>query len=161
MRRQLILIAAGILLAGTVQAQQQQRPDPNDARGPLRFGFTEVTGWLVRVAESATTEQLAYRPVGTVRTLGQLVAHIADSHNYYCARASGQNVQWSDNLEKTVTEKAALVQALRRSIDACTPVYGGSTARLDQLMANLTHDHLHYGNIVTYLRMQGLTPPSS
>jgi uncharacterized damage-inducible protein DinB len=33
--------------------------------------------------------------------------------------------------------------------------------RLWVLIYNVTHDSEHYGNIVTYLRMRGVTPPSS
>jgi len=33
--------------------------------------------------------------------------------------------------------------------------------KLARLMGNLTHDWEHYGNIVTYLRIKGLVPPSS
>lgn len=29
------------------------------------------------------------------------------------------------------------------------------------LMSNVTHDNEHYGNLVTYLRMKGIVPPSS
>lgn len=159
MRTSLLALGLLTILAAPMTAQQQ--PDQNDPRAVLRFGFGEVTGWVVRTAEMASQEQLAYRPVGTVRTLGEQIGHIADSHNYYCARATGRNVQWADTIEKTVTDKAALLQALRQSIEGCNAAYGPGTARLDQLMANVTHDHLHYGNIVTYLRMLGLTPPSS
>lgn len=159
MHRRLVVLMT-VMLAVPAAAQQPQA-DRNDPRAVARHGFGEVTGWVLRAAEMASAEQLRYQPVATVRTLGQLIGHIADSHNYYCAQAAGRNVEWTDPIEKTVTDKAALVQALRRSIDECGPVYASGTARIDQLLANLTHDYQHYGNIVTYLRMQGLTPPSN
>lgn len=158
MRRHLILVAVAGLVAGPALAQQADRNDP---RAIMRFGFGEVTGWIVRAAEMASQEQYAYKPVATVRSFGQLIGHLADSHNYYCGRASGQNVQWSDPIEKGTTDKAALIQALRRSIETCNSSYAGDAGRMDQLMANLNHDSLHYGNLVTYMRMLGLVPPSS
>jgi len=155
-----LVIAASILMSTPALAQQPAAPP--DARAALRSGFNEVTGWIMRTAEMATAEQLNYRPVATVRTLGEQLAHIADAHNWYCQQATGQNVEWSDRLEKSVAgNKTALIQALRQSIAGCNSAYAGSTARIDRLMANVTHDHQHYGNIVTYLRMQGLTPPSN
>jgi hypothetical protein len=34
-------------------------------------------------------------------------------------------------------------------------------AKLLRLLGNVTHDWEHYGNLVTYLRIKGLVPPSS
>ena len=36
-----------------------------------------------------------------------------------------------------------------------------SNADLGWLMLNVAHDNEHYGNIVTYMRLKGMTPPSS
>jgi hypothetical protein len=33
--------------------------------------------------------------------------------------------------------------------------------KLRFLLGNVTHDQEHYGNLVTYLRLKGLVPPSS
>jgi hypothetical protein len=95
-----------------------------------------------------------------VRTFGQLVAHIADSHNYYCARAMGNRVEWSDAIEKGTTTKAGLVQKLKESITGCAAGYAGA-GQLGPLTENYGHTSLHYGNMITYIRMLGLVPPSS
>jgi hypothetical protein len=34
-------------------------------------------------------------------------------------------------------------------------------SRFYTLVLNTTHDNEHYGNVVTYLRMNGMVPPSS
>jgi hypothetical protein len=39
-------------------------------------------------------------------------------------------------------------------------VYAG-TGNIEQLMANVGHTNLHYGNLITYIRMLGMVPPSS
>jgi uncharacterized damage-inducible protein DinB len=130
-----------------------------DTAAALRTGFDEVSGWVTRAAELVPADKYTYRPAPTVRTFGQLIAHVADAHNYYCARAAGRNVQWSDATEKGSTDKATLAQKLKQSIDACHAVYG--TSQVPPLMANVAHTSLHYGNIITYMRMLGLVPPSS
>ena len=101
-----------------------------------------------------------YRPVQTVRTFGQLVAHVADSYAYFCARAAGQKVEWSDAIEKGSTDKATLVEKLKQKTDACNAVYGGS-GDVGQLLTNVGHTSMHYGNMITYIRMLGLVPPSN
>ncbi len=95
-----------------------------------------------------------------MRTFGQLIAHIADGQNYYCGRAAGKKIEWSDAVEKGGTDKATLVAKLKQSTDACTAAYGGN-GQAGLLIGNIGHTSLHYGNIITYMRMMGLTPPSS
>jgi uncharacterized damage-inducible protein DinB len=41
------------------------------------------------------------------------------------------------------------------------PFYGRGRARIGALQFNITHDYEHYGNLITYLRLKGLVPPSS
>lgn len=126
----------------------------------VKFGFDEVNGWVTKAADLVPADKYSYRPVATVRTFGQLVGHVADGYNYYCARAAGKQVEWSDAIEKGPTDKAAVVMKLKQALAVCTGAYGGS-GDIGQKMANVAHTNLHYGNMITYIRMLGLTPPSS
>jgi uncharacterized damage-inducible protein DinB len=156
MRRELALALAGLLTAVPLAAQQLD----NDPVAALRRSFIEVSAWASRAADMVPAEKYSFRPAETVRTFGQLVGHLADAFNYYCAQAAGRNVEWSDAIEKGITDKAELVQRLKQAYETCTPVYtsGGS---FRALVDNVGHTSLHYGNIVTYMRIMGLTPPSS
>jgi hypothetical protein len=69
-------------------------------------------------------------------------------------------VEWSDAIEKGRTDKATLVQTLRQATEACNAAYAGG-GQVRALIDNIGHTNLHYGNLITYLRMLGLTPPSS
>jgi uncharacterized damage-inducible protein DinB len=137
-----------------------QSGGPNVLDG-LRGGFDEVHTAVSKSADLVPADKYTYRPVATVRTFGELVAHIADSYAWYCSRASGRNVQWSDAIEKGRTDKVTVTQKLRESLAVCTAAYGNSSSNLGSLMANIAHTNLHYGNIITYLRMMGLVPPTS
>ena len=130
------------------------------ADAALRAGFAEVSGWVTRAADIVPADKYSYRPTQTVRTFGQLVAHIADSYTYFCARASGRKVEWSDAIEKGPTDKASLVQKLKETTAACSAVYNAS-GDAGQLLSNVGHTGLHYGNMTTYIRMLGLVPPSN
>lgn len=147
-----------IMKSGATEGAPQ--PAPNDALAAARAGFAEVTGWVTKAADLVPADKYTYRPTATVRTFGEQIAHIADSHNWYCTRAGGRNVEWSDAIEKRKTDKATVVQKLKQSIEACNTVYGGS-GQIGLLFANAAHTNLHYGNIITYVRMLGMVPPSS
>jgi uncharacterized damage-inducible protein DinB len=146
--------ALALVRLGAVQAA----PGANEE---LRKRFAEVSAAVTKSADMVPADKYSYRPVATVRTFGELVAHVADSYVWYCTRASGRNVEWSDAIEKGKTDKATVTQKLRESLALCTAAYGNSSSHIGGLISNLGHTNLHYGNVITYLRMMGLVPPTS
>jgi uncharacterized damage-inducible protein DinB len=143
--------------AADATAAPQAGPDTS---AMFRKGFEEVSAWITKSAALVPADKYTYQPTKTVRTFGQLIAHVADAYDYYCGRAAGKEVQWSDVTEKGKLDKVTLAAKLKQSTDACTAVFNGQ-GDPSQLLANLAHTSLHYGNVITYLRMLGLTPPSS
>jgi hypothetical protein len=142
-------------------AQPVTSETPSAIIEELRKSFDAVHEAVARSAEMVPANKYTYKPVATVRTFGELVAHIADSYLYYCTYASGNSVQWSDAIEKGKTDKATITQKLKESRAACTTAYANNNSRVGGLINNLGHTNLHYGNVITYLRMMGLVPPSS
>jgi hypothetical protein len=127
----------------------------------VRKGFEEVNDWVTKAADMVPADKYSYRPVDTVRTFGELIAHIADSYNYFCAQGVGNKVEWTTPIEKGKTDKETLLPKLKEAVGKCTAAYGANNAQLRPLFANVGHTSLHYGNIITYMRMMGLKPPSS
>ena len=131
---------------------------------------------LVQSAEKMSEADYAFQPTKDVRTFGQMVAHVANSSFSYCARAKGEDNPNKEDFEKTKTAKADLVKALSDAVAYCDGVYGGMTdaaamelvkagqnlvPKARYLIANISHDNEHYGNLVTYMRLKGLVPPST
>lgn len=144
---------------GPTASAQSNGPAKLDTATALRKGFGQVSGWVLKAADLTPADKYSYKPTESVRTFGQVIAHIADSYNYYCAAATGAKTQWSDAVEKGPLDKATLVQKLKQATSACEAVYGSGQA--PPLIENIGHTNLHYGNIITYMRMMGMTPPSS
>jgi uncharacterized damage-inducible protein DinB len=111
-----------------------------------------------------------------VRTVGQLFAHIADGQYEFCGPvAEGKSV--SKDIEKTATTKTDIVNALYGAFAYCDAVYakmtdadavqivtvfGGLKAtKLGLMDFNTAHNMEHYGNLVTYMRLKNIVPPSS
>ena len=159
--RSLLTVCCLLFCASSTYGQASPPAQSPDAATELRKGFTEVSGWVSQAAEMVPEDKYNYRPVDSVRTFGQLVAHIADSYNYFCARGAGNDVEWSDAIEKGSTDKATLIPKLKQALGRCTEVYKGSNGRVGPLLGNVGHTSLHYGNIITYMRMLGMKPPSS
>ncbi len=154
-------VACLLLSASSLYAQAAPPTQATDAATELRRSFTEVSAWVTQAAEMVPDDKYNYKPVDSVRTFGQLVGHLADSYNFFCARAAGNNVEWSDPVEKGNTDKATLMPRLKQAVDRCNEAYKGSAGRVRPLLNNVGHTNLHYGNIITYIRMLGMKPPSS
>ena len=137
--------------------------------------YTSVKNNIVRAAQKMPEENYSFRPTDAVRSFGQLVGHIADAQYLFCSMASGVKNP-SPGIEKSKTSKADLVSALETAFAYCDKVYDGMTdaqaadpvkmfgqnqTKLGVLFVNAGHDDEHYGNIVTYMRIKGLVPPSS
>jgi uncharacterized damage-inducible protein DinB len=146
---------------GTASSAAAAQAGSSDATSAaLRESFAEVSGFVIKAAELVPPDKYTYQPTKTVRTFGQLIGHIADGYTYFCAAAAGRKVQWSDAIEKGATDKATMVQKLKQSTESCSAAYKGS-GQIGELIRNVSHTNLHYGNIITYTRMLGLVPPSS
>ncbi len=159
MRLKSVMIACCVVLSPGFLAAQS-KPGANDAAAALRESFAEVSGYVTKAAALVPPDKYTYQPTKTVRTFGQLIGHIIDGYNYFCAAAAGRKVEWSDAVEKGSTDKATLLQKLKQSTDTCTATYKGS-GQTGELLKNISHTNLHYGNVITYMRMLGLVPPSS
>jgi uncharacterized damage-inducible protein DinB len=130
--------------------------------------------YIVRALESAPESLLAFTPTPGVRSLGSMFAHVADGEYLFCGEALDQTRE-GDPVEQTAKTKADLLRALAESERFCNRAYamtdsvaqlpgdfvGLRTNRLYLLTMNAAHAYEHYGNIVTYLRLNGITPPSS
>ncbi|CAN5675940.1 hypothetical protein BH24ACI5_BH24ACI5_22750 [soil metagenome] len=128
-----------------------------DSAATLRKHFEDVSALVLKAADLVPDDKYSYRPTPTVRTFGELVGHIADSYVFYCGRAS-EKTEPGDGANNALHEKTALMRRLTDATSACTASAGTDT---EALIGNIAHTNLHYGNLITYIRMLGLVPPSS
>jgi len=164
-----------MLLAAPAFAQAPKSAPANPAVSTMKDLWAGARDYIVRAAEQMPEADYAYRPTPDVRSFGQLIGHIAGAQNMMCAAALGEKGGNEDDIEKSKTTKAELIDALRKSNEYCarayalsdaeaqrtTKLFGQDMTRLYVLGMNATHDNEHYGNIVTYMRMKGMVPPSS
>jgi uncharacterized damage-inducible protein DinB len=151
------LFLMGVIMISTTGAEQAQAQRAD----ALKKSFETVSGHLLSAAEMVPDTRYGERPVASVRTFLQLIGHVADGNRYYCMTAGGTSVPWDDPIERTSRTKAEAIAALRQSIQECRAMYDRVDAVLDPLIENIAHANLHYGNVITYLRVMGFTPPSS
>jgi uncharacterized damage-inducible protein DinB len=169
------LVVLGLLAAAPAAGQDPKPNADNAAVGTARTLWEGITAYITAAAEEVPESTYAFRPTPDVRTFGQLIGHVAGAQNMICSAALGEKGRAEDEIEKSRTAKADLVAALKESTKYCnrayaqtdkaaqqtTKLFGSERTRLNALVLNATHNAEHYGNIVTYLRMNGIVPPSS
>ena len=173
MFRGLIAVAALALLPAPLRAQAPANPNPSTQAVKGQFGM--VKSVLARTAEKVPENLYEFKPVPEVRSMGQIIGHVADAQFMICAAAAGEKAPQS-GIEKSKTTKADLSRALADSSAYCDTVlaglddrkgmeivqfFTGPTPRLNVLTFNIAHSYEHYGNLVTYMRLKGILPPSS
>jgi uncharacterized damage-inducible protein DinB len=171
--KQLCVLVCLNLAAGLAMAQSGAPANPFSlsAKGVYVVLKTNV----VKAAEKMPEENYSFKPTPDIRSFGQIVGHIADAQYIFCSMASGTPNN-GPGVEKNKTTKADLVSALKEAFAYCDAVYDGMTdasgaqiikflgrdaPRITALTFNAAHMDEHYGNIVTYMRLKGLVPPSS
>jgi uncharacterized damage-inducible protein DinB len=162
-----------VVLALATPAAAQTAANP--LTSATKTAFDIVKGFITKAAEKVPEDQYSFKPSPDVRTFGQLIGHIADANHMICGAAGGTGKP-GDSIEKTKTSKADLQKALADSFAACDGVYAsmtdakgtetakfflGEQPRISILAFNTAHDFEHYGNLVTYMRIKGIVPPSS
>jgi uncharacterized damage-inducible protein DinB len=140
-----------------------------------RDNWKGMSNYITKAADQMSEADYAYKPVATVRSFGQLIGHIAGAQYMFCAMVLGDAARGEGDIEKSTTTKEGLVAALKGSNEYCAKAYalndaqaaamikmfGQDRSKMNALVMNAAHLGEHYGNIVTYMRMKGMVPPSS
>jgi hypothetical protein len=93
MKLRILLVLCCLLVPAASSLAQTTPEKAPDMSTDLRNSFNEVNEWVTKAAEMVPAEKYNYRPVDTVRTFGELIAHVTDSYNYFCARGVGNKVE--------------------------------------------------------------------
>jgi uncharacterized damage-inducible protein DinB len=148
----------------------------NPFSASLKTMYDGVARNFVEAAEKFSEADYAFKPTPQVRSFGELVGHLADANYASCARAKGEKNPNDGNSFEKQTTKAALVKGVKDAVAYCGTVYGVTAdamllqtikvgeremLRSTPLVGNISHSNEHYGNIVTYMRLKGLVPPST
>jgi uncharacterized damage-inducible protein DinB len=169
------LLMAFALTAGTLSAQV-------DSLEGLWQGYDgewlHVSKQLVALAETIPSEKFAWRPAPGVRSTSEVIMHIAIT-NFYLLSVTGPPMPadlTSNNMEKTVTNKAEVIAWLKRSLDVVKQAragikpaalqarvkVNGRDATVDGMYLRIiVHANEHMGQLIAYARMNGIAPPWS
>jgi uncharacterized damage-inducible protein DinB len=170
-----------LLATAAVALAQEKQPTPAVASQDSPFSAWNKQAYgtqkkvLVGFAQKMPEENYKFKPTDAVRSYGQIVGHIAESQYVFCSLVLGEKNP-APKIEPTKASKAELIAALKDAFAYCDKAYdgmtdasgaqmvkfqGNDTPKLSVLSANIMHTVGHRGNLITYLRIKGIVPPTS
>ena len=181
MIRFVVVAVALVAIAGaSVRAQAPAAPRPPQGFTAYSQGqYATLKRNIAGSAEKMPAEHFGFRPVPEVMKYGELISHVLEVQYSYCnVVKGGPSAATGKDFKKT--DKAALIQLVKDSFAYCDDAFAGLTdasavemitagvapnqrqlARANLLTMVVVHGNEHYGNLVTYMRIKGIVPPSS
>ena len=164
------------VLASTARAQTPgtgSRATEDVIVGPLRTQW-EMTGDLIlNIARIIPESLYDYRPTPEVRSMRELLTHIASENALYMPIVAGDSPQDRAKIE-ALQGRDEILQALEASYEYgdrtlanltdetaadIIDMRGRQVLRWYAVLYNIWDNMDHYGNLVVYVRMNKLTPP--
>jgi uncharacterized damage-inducible protein DinB len=142
----------------------------------LREQWTSSRRQMVRIAEAMPADKYSYQPTPEVRSFGEILAHVAGEGLMEMEAVGGVAQPGSPERFSSLRGRAEILRALSEYFDYGATVLARMTdqqalelvsLRSSQsprwliVMQTIGHNKEHYGNLVTYLRLNGIVPPAS
>jgi uncharacterized damage-inducible protein DinB len=182
-------IVLAVASSGFAQPQADEKPGGNKNSDQVQYLLQFTERKVLAVAEAMPAEKYGFAPVSGefkgVRDFREQLKHIA-ADNYLDGAAllaeksppgdlgpaesgSASVKTKADTIAYLKDSFAYLRRAVRTMDDGNAPLarpdflpYGPrTTTRLLIMLANIGHTNDHYGQLVEYLRMNGIVPPAS
>jgi uncharacterized damage-inducible protein DinB len=139
--------------------------------------FDEASDKMMQLAEAIPVDQYQWRPAQGTRAVSEVLVHVGMA-NYYTLHNAGvkPQVKLTENEETTIKVKPEVIEFLRRSnqqmrkslerlknADLSRPatMFDQKTTAGNVYLFGVTHLHEHLGQLVSYARANGVTPPWS
>ena len=180
--RVLLAAAAAVVLVVTTFVRAQS-PSPPCVGSTVGQWWKMLGRDLVGLAEAMPEDKFNFKPTTgefkTVRTFGEQLKHAACANEAFMLEIEHKEppADCENGGPNPAKTKAEIVQYLRQSfarldaaVDGLTPAnalepaggrYGGQSTRLGLITLAVWHGADHYGQLVVYLRMNGIVPPAS
>lgn len=161
-----------MILAAVAQPLGAQSSN-NSMADELRRQWAASRRQMVRIAEAMPADKYAFRPTPEVRSFGEIINHVAGEGRMELEVVGGAQPGDPDRY-KSLEDRTEIVRALSEFFDYGTSVLANMTdqqvlepvtlrerqsPRWAVVVGAIGHNKEHYGNLVTYLRLNGITPP--
>jgi uncharacterized damage-inducible protein DinB len=176
--RVLTFAAIGLIAAGSLLAHEPAAASQAGLRGEILAEIDAVEKKLVGLAGAVPAEKFGWRPAEGVRSVSEVYMHVAGG-NYFIPTFLGVKPPEGigRGMEKSVTEKTKVIDALKQSFDHVRKVVRETpdaqwdekvklfgqmdSSKRGAFLLLVNHAHEHLGQSIAYARSNGVAPPWS
>jgi uncharacterized damage-inducible protein DinB len=158
-------------------AEKAPSAAPAGLRQEIIGHVDEAEKKLIALAEAIPADKFAWRPAPGVRSVSEVLAHVAGGNYFLLSMAGVKEPEGVDrrSFEK-VTDKAKVQVLLKDSfafvreqvaktsdadLDKQVDFFGSKTTVRSVQLRLISHSHEHLGQMIAYARSIGVTPPWS
>jgi uncharacterized damage-inducible protein DinB len=167
-----VAFAALVVLGAAGTAAAQSFP-ASSFLTPVKATWESTRNLVVGIVEVMPEDKYDFKPTPNVRTFRENVIHLVAENYLFFGRVAGENL---GNPAQNLKGRDELVKAVRDSYDYGAKVWAGLTEekalemievrgqkvqRWSPILGAIQDNMNHYGNLVVYVRLNGLVPPRS
>jgi len=172
--------ALALLWASPVMAQTPASPGPGfpatSFLAPTKATWDSVRTLVLGIADSMPEDKYDFKPTPAVRSFREVLVHLIGENYTFFSRVSGESLGSNARFD-SLKSRAEILKALRESYDYGAGVWAGlteekalemvagrggqPTQRWAAILGVIQDNMNHYGNLVVYLRLNGIVPPRS
>jgi DinB superfamily len=145
----------------------------NPLSSEVKASYDRVKANILKSADKMPAADYSYKPTPDIRTFARVVNHVTEAQAHTCGAFNGAE---GPKVPPDTADKAAIVDALKASFAECDKAFAAMTdataaemiqvgpakrTRLGVLWGTVGHDVEQYATLALYMRLKGLTPPSS
>ena len=168
-----VVLAALALLGNVGAAAAQPTFSATSFLTPVKATWDSTRNLVIGIVEVMPEDKYDFRPTPNVRTFRDNVIHLVAENYLFFGRVAGENL---GNPAQNLKSRDELIKALRESYDYGAKVWAGLTEekalemievrgqkvqRWSAILGAIQDNMNHYGNLVVYVRLNGLVPPRS
>lgn len=182
----LTLASAVLCIAGACAAIAQQPATQAPMKMPMQdtkpvtpigevlAAYNQTKTIIIGAAEDMPADKFSFKATPEIRTYAQMFTHVAQVQMGICGVISGAPAGRTP--ESTASSKEDIVALIKKSFDVCDAAYNSVTeanamevsgngfmrgTKLGNMWKNVAHNNEMYGQMVIYLRLNGIVPPST
>jgi uncharacterized damage-inducible protein DinB len=178
-----LALASAVLLvvqASTAIAQMPASAPMQKAANPTPISeaiaaYKQTRTIILASVESMPAEDFSFKATPDIRTYAQMFTHVAQAQESICGLIAGTATA-TRPVESKAATKDEVRTVIKKSFDDCDAAYASVTdanmnevsgtgyfrgTKLGNMWKNTAHNNEMYGQMVIYMRLKGIVPPST
>ena len=167
------IVLFAFVLFGTAGMAAAQGSAPTSFLTPAKTTWESTRDLVIGIVEVMPEDKYDFKATPALRSFRENVIHLVAENYLFFGRVAGENL---GNPAQNLKTRAELIKALRDSYEYGAKVWAGlseekalemievrgqKVQRWSPILGAIQDNMNHYGNLVIYVRLNGLVPPRS